>query len=82
MVRLLNNKKAVGPIGALFLYVMFLFIWFIWLGSFVNEIGDITVTTNNLTGIEAAFFSNLNVVILICMLLGIMAFTYFTGVQQ
>lgn len=73
------NKKGVGPIGAVFLFLVFLVIWFVWLGGWVNDVGTIMVTQNNLVGIEAFFFSNLNFMILICMALGMMGWMYFTA---
>ena len=59
--------------------MVFLVNWFIWLGAWVSEVGAIVVTTNSLTGVEAFFFNNLNFVILICMLLGMLGWMYFGG---
>lgn len=73
----MNKKAQVGPIGAVLLFLIFVIMWFIWLGAWVNQVGDLTVKTNNLTGVEAFFFSNLNFVIFICMLLGMLGFMYF-----
>jgi len=73
------NKKGIGPIGAVFLFLVFLVIWFIWLGGWVNQIGTAVVTKHSFTGIEGFFFSNLNFVILICMLLGMMGWMYFSS---
>lgn len=77
-----NSKKSqVGAIGAVLLFLVFLVMWFVWLGAWVNEVGLLAVTTNNLTGVEAFFFSNLNFVVLICMILGMLGFMYF-GANQ
>lgn len=73
----MNNKAQVGPIGAIMLFGVFIVIWFVWLGAWLNEVGDLIVTTDSLTGIEAFFFSNLNFVVFICMLLGMLGFMYF-----
>jgi hypothetical protein len=67
----------VGPIGAILLFIFFLINWFIWLGAKVNQIGLDMVTSNNLTGVEAFFYTNLNFTILICMVLGLLGYTYF-----
>lgn len=75
----MNRKGQVGPIGAIFLYLVFLVIWFVWLGGWVGQVGELVVIENNLVGIEAFFFGNLNFVIFICMLLGMLGFMYFTG---
>ena len=78
----LNYKKAqVGTVGIIFLFIMFNIIWFTWLGGWVNEQGLYTVTANNLTGFEAFFYSNLNLFILICEMLGMIGFVYFSGVK-
>lgn len=37
------------------------------------------VTTNSLTGIEAFFYSNLNMVILVCAILGMLGYMYFVS---
>ena len=76
----MDNKGQVGPIGGILLFMVFLVIWFVWLGSWLNTVGRLVVTTDNLTGVEAFFFSNLNFVVLICMLLGMMGFMYFRSV--
>lgn len=73
----MNNKAQVGPIGAIMLFGVFIVIWFVWLGAWLNEVGNLVVTTDSLTGIEAFFFSNLNFVVFICMLLGMLGFMYF-----
>lgn len=76
-----NNKRGVGIIGAIMLFLVFLVIWFVALGKFIAEIGSYAVTSNNLTGIEAFFFNNLNFTILICMFLGMLGWMYFGGSQ-
>ena len=75
---LFNNKKGiVGPIGAIFLYIVFVVIWFVWLGSWLATVGQGIVESQSLLGVEAFFFSNLNFVVFICMLLGMLGFMYF-----
>lgn len=79
----MNNKKAqVGMVGAIFIFIFFLINWFIWLGAWVGNIGASVVADQGLTGIEAFFISNLNFVILIGMLLGMMGWIYFSGGSQ
>ena len=78
-MKLLKDKKGVGPIGAILLFIVFIMIWFIWLSSFINTVGDSVVIENSLTGVEAFFFSNLNFVVFICMILGMLGFMYFGG---
>lgn len=78
-MKLLGNKKAVGPIGAIMLFLVFLIMWFVWLGAWVNSVGAMVVATNGLVGIEAFFFENLNFTILMCMILGMLGWIYWGG---
>lgn len=78
-LRNMNRKGQTGVIGVIFLFIFFLMFWFIWLGGWVNEVGNMMVTTNSLTGIEAFFYSNLNMVILVCAILGMLGYMYFVS---
>lgn len=71
------NKKGSGLIGAIFLFIFFLIMWFIWLGKWLADIGQQAVTENGLTGLNAFFYSNLNFIILIIMCLAMIGWTYF-----
>ena len=73
----MNRRAQIGPIGAVMLFIVFLLMWFIWLGAWVGEVGKMMVQQNSLTGVEAFFFNNLNFVIFISMLLGVIGFMYF-----
>jgi len=72
-----NSGQMVGPVGAIILFLIFIINWFVWLGSWINIVGDTMVTTNSLTGVEAFFFANLNFFIMICIFLGMLGFMYF-----
>jgi len=75
------KKKAVGPIGAIFLFLIFLIMWFVWLGAWINEAGQIAIQESGATGIEAFFYANLNFFIFVIMLLAIMGWIYLGGEQ-
>lgn len=77
---MIETKKAqVGPIGAIMLFGVFLVMWFIWLGSWISTVGQMVVTDNDLHGIEAFFFNNLNFIIFIVVLLAMMGWMYFAS---
>lgn len=80
-MKIINSKKAVGPIGAIMLFMFFIIIWFIWLGGWVAYVGHDVVVSNNLVGVEAFFFDNLNFVIMIVIILAMIGWQYF-GAQQ
>lgn len=75
------NKKGEGPIGFIFLILVFIIIWFVWLGGWVKEWGLSIVQTNGYTGFEAFFYTNLNMTIFIALILGILGYFYFGGGQ-
>lgn len=75
----MDRRAQAGPIGFILLVLVFVIIWFVWLGSFVSEWGQAIVATNGYTGFEAFFWSNLNMLIFICLILGILAYFYFGG---
>lgn len=73
------NKRGLGPIGVVFIVILFIIMWFVWLGNWISDVGVSTVETNNLTGFEAFLFMNLNIIILVCLFMFIMGFMYFAG---
>lgn len=75
----MNKKGEIGQIGAIMLFIVFLIMWFVWLGKWVADLGYRVVEANSLTGVEAFAFSNLNFIIFICMILGMMAWTYMSS---
>jgi hypothetical protein len=71
------NKKGIGPIGAVIIFLVFIAVWFIFLANMVNTAGDMAVESSGLTGIEAFLLNNLNFVVMIVCILGMMAWGYF-----
>jgi hypothetical protein len=61
------NKKAVGMIGGIFLFIFFIIVWILVLANWFSEIGQDAITTNQLTGFYAFFYANLNLWIFIGM---------------
>lgn len=75
----MNKKGQVGIIGVIFLLIMFIVLWALWLGGWIAEVGQTAISQNGLTGVEAFFFANLNLIIFIGLILGILAFLWFGG---
>lgn len=76
------RKKGAGIIGAIFLFIVFLIIYFLWIGGWVGSVGRDAVNTNHMVGVEAFFFYNLNLVILTGMILALMGYMYFGAQAQ
>lgn len=81
MRRMLDNKRGTGPIGAIILFIFFLIFYFVWLSSWLSEVGTYYITTTGAVGFEAFFYSNLNLWVILIMILGCLGWAYF-GVQQ
>lgn len=71
---MIMNKKG-GIVSFVFLLIMFNIIWFIWLGGWLTEVGEIAILTNSYTGLYAFFYSNLNLLLGISQVLGILVFS-------
>lgn len=72
------NNKAFTPITMVFVVGFFLMVW-IFLADWISAVGELAVTTNNLTGLEAFIMMNLNFVIFIGLLLFIIVYSAFGG---
>jgi len=75
----MNKKGFVGPIGAIFLFLLFIVLWLMFLAEWLNSIGAMIILEGSLVGLEAFFYSNLNLMVFIIMILGMLAFMYFGG---
>lgn len=77
----LQSRKAegTGPVAVIFLVIVFIINWALWLGKWLNQVGEMNIVDNNLVGVEAFFFGNLNLFVFIALILGIMAYLYFGG---
>ena len=75
------NKKAegLGPLGAILLFLIFIVVWFVWLGSWLAQVGQLVIELAALSGFYAFFFSNLNFMILVVLMLAMLGYMYFGG---
>jgi hypothetical protein len=81
-IRFMNKKGAMGPIAAIGIFVIFLLNWFIWLGAWISEVGQESVVSGNLDGIEAFIFLNLNFILFIVVILAMMGWMYVSTGSQ
>lgn len=77
----MNKKGQLGVVTFVFMVIFFLIIWGVWLGSWLSQIGVDAIANNNLTGLEAFIFANLNAWVFIGLILGIVGFFYFGGAR-
>ncbi len=73
------KKAQGGPIAFIFMVFVFVLIWFMWIGGWLVDVGQTAIQEQQLTGIEAFFYANLNLCVLIGLILGILGFMYFVG---
>lgn len=70
-----RNKKA-QFVGLIFSLIAFLIVYALFIASFVNFVSSNAMATGNYTGISAFFISNLNAVIIVSMIIGVLWLTY------
>ena len=75
----MNNRGQTGIVGAVFALIMFVIIWALWLGSWINEWAERLVVDNSLTGIEAFLAANINLWVILGVMVSFMAYMYFGG---
>jgi len=74
----LINKNRKGQLYTLFFWILiFVIFWALFFGQFFSEWGNRAITDNNMVGIEAFLWGNLNLFIGISLLL-----VMFVGVQN
>lgn len=73
------KKAQQGVIGFIFVIIVIVILWFVWIGSWVRDIGQQAITDGSLTGVEAFFYANLNIAIFIGLILGILGFMYWVN---
>ncbi len=75
----MNKKAYAGPIAYIFTVLVFIFIWFVWIGKWLVQVGENAIANNGLTGIEAFFYANLNIWVMLGLILGTIGYMYFGG---
>ena len=77
---IMKHKKAQsGPIGFIFMVIVFIILWFVWIGKWLTEVGQKGIIDGSLAGIEAFFYANLNMWVLLGLILGTIGYMYFFG---
>jgi hypothetical protein len=79
MISLFRNKKGVLVIYLFFAVVFFLIVWGVVLAPMISDWGSRSVVDNSLTGVEAFFLDNLNLVIFLALILVIIVVVYAGG---
>lgn len=69
----MRGKKGQTAFGVLFSLFIFTVVWIAGLASWIGEMGQAMVIGGNLTGLNAFFYSNLNLFIGICLFLAYIA---------
>ena len=73
----MGKKAQQGPIAFIFMVVVFLRLWFIWIGGWLGDVGEQAIIDGSLSGVEAFFYANLNLWVSIGLILGIIGYMYF-----
>ena len=74
---MVDKKAQAGPIGFIFMVIVFLVLFFVWIGGWIRDVGQQAIIDGQLSGVEAFFFANLPAVVIIGLVLGILGYMYF-----
>jgi hypothetical protein len=77
----MNKKGQLGLLAYIFMFLVFIVVWAAWLGGFLTEWGQIAIANNNMTGLDAFFFANLNIWVIFGVIIGVFIVAYM-GVSQ
>ena len=75
----MNKKAQGGPIAFIFLVLVFIILWFVWIGHWIADVGRQAIIDGSLTGIEAFFYANLNLWVMIGLILGTVGYMWLSS---
>ena len=75
----MNKKAQQGPIGFIFLVLIFIILWFVWIGGWLSDVGTTALEVDGLTGFEAFFYANLNLWVFLGLVLGTIGFMWWSN---
>jgi di/tricarboxylate transporter len=73
------NKKAFSKISIIFWSITFIILWAVFIAGQLATWGHAAVINGSLTGIEAFFFENLNLLVAVIFLIFILAIGLYGG---
>ena len=74
------NKKAQLPILSIFFgLVVFIILWAMFFGNWLNEWANFMIVNNSLTGLEAFLIAYINVWVFLGVIISIVVSVYFGG---
>jgi hypothetical protein len=78
-IRKKNNKKGLGKISIIFFSLVFVILWALFFAAQLSFWGHQAVINGNLSGIEAFFYDNINLVVGVIFSIFILAVASFYG---
>lgn len=73
------NKKGLTNISIIFFVLVFIILWALVFANLLSDYGNQIVNENNLTGVEALLYSNINLIVAIILLIFILALGFGGG---
>lgn len=77
----INKKGQAGLLAFVFALIIFVIIWAIWFGKYLNETIAANIAANGITGIEAFLLVNMNLWIFLGLVISVAFAAYFGGQQ-
>lgn len=79
MNSLFKDKRGASIFTIIFYGLVFIIIFFLFAGEFLGQQGAGYVQINGNTGIEAMFFSNINMFVLIIFFIALAGYSWWAG---
>lgn len=73
------NRRAISKISVIFFSLVFLILWALFFANQLTTWGQVAIVNGNLSGIEAFFYGNLNLVVGVLFFIFILAFAIYGG---
>lgn len=73
----MNKTAELGPIGVVLMFMIFGIMFLMVFGGWMNQTAKAGVDASGLKGVEAFFFSNPAVWVILIAILGLMGYLYF-----
>ena len=78
-MRRMNKKGQLAILGVIFSLIIFIILWAMFFGSWINTWAQQFVAVNSLSGVEAFLILNMNLWIGVGVLIGTVTTIYFGG---
>ena len=75
----MSRKGQKGIVGFIFYLAVFILLWAFFIADLLTWVGQNALAGGNITGVELFIMTNLNLVVLVCVIISLGLFTAYAG---